>query len=991
MNQVSLAPPDRMGAGFEPATPGEQAVRYPAPDSNGFIFWLDEPQSRRATSRWLRLAGWCLHVSGAPVMSMRAKIGRREFIIPLEISRPDVINYFGRSPENHRCGFSIEIRMPRGRRSLKVEAQIPGSRWKVIFATTVRGPILGRRGERRRRKEREFATIIQRYRWWYDRPADWDAATRILYVSGWFLDTMELPVQGIRARIGRQFFPANINLPRKDLLATHPDLPLARRSGFALAIPLPRGTSKLVLQYQGANRVWRDFDFHRVRRGVHQAELPPPSQLLFFTAACSASEPRFFSWVHIPDKGEIRERRLRLAGWCFAGEGPAVEAVRVRAGRRISCGEFGIVRRDVAFAHNNHAGSLHSGFLIHASIPRGRHQLVLEARDGSGRWEPFFETTVRRSIFGHGGPSLGNEAEIYAHWISRFERLTRRDKHFIKQQIDAMSRRPRFSILLPAYESDPRWLRRALLSVRHQFYPDWELCVVDDASTKSAGWKIVERYARADVRIKMLRRETRGGIAATSNDALSLATGEFVALLDHDDTIAPEALYRAAVEIERNPALQLIYTDEDKIDEHEQRYSPYFKPEWNPDLFLAQNYVSHLTLLRTDLVRRVAGFRSAFDGSQDYDLLLRCVAQIEPKQIARIARVLYHWRALPQSTAANTSAKNYAHTAAVRAVQDYLDTRKIKAKVEPREFEIYQRVRYPLPETYPLVSIIIPSRDQAALLEKCVDSILHKSDYSNFEIIILENNSVEAETDELYRRLRKDRRIQIVESGGEFNFSHLINLGAGRARGSIFLLLNNDVEIMNADCLSELVSQVSRPEIGIVGARLWYPNGTLQHGGVILGVGGVASHIDGIRRHEPGYFARQHLAQDFCAVTAACLMVRRELFEKLGGFDEKHLPVTFNDVDFCLRARELGWRIIYSPYAELIHHESISRGIENTTEKQRRFFKESELLLSRWRALIENDPAYNPNLSLGEKRFELAFPPRVTPPWKKSQFARATP
>jgi GT2 family glycosyltransferase len=398
-----------------------------------------------------------------------------------------------------------------------------------------------------------------------------------------------------------------------------------------------------------------------------------------------------------------------------------------------------------------------------------------------------------------------------------------------------------------------------------------------------------------------------------------------------------------------------------------------------------------LTLLRTDLVRRAAGFRSPFDGSQDYDLLLRCIAQIEAKQIARIARVLYHWRTLPQSTAASTSAKNYAHTAAVRAVQDYLDTRKIKAKVEPREFEIYQRVRYPLPEAHPLVSIIIPSRDQAALLEKCVDSILHKSDYSNFEIIILENNSVEAQTDELYRRLRKDRRIQIVESGGEFNFSHLINLGASRARGSIFLLLNNDVEIMNADCLSELVSQVSRPEIGIAGARLWYPNGTLQHGGVILGVGGVASHIDGIRRHEPGYFARQHLAQDFCAVTAACLMVRRKVFEKLGGFDETHLPVTFNDVDFCLRARELGWRIIYSPYAELIHHESISRGIEDTTEKQRRFFKESELLLSRWRALIENDPAYNPNLSLAEKRFELAFPPRITPPWKKSQFAQAKP
>jgi len=552
-----------------------------------------------------------------------------------------------------------------------------------------------------------------------------------------------------------------------------------------------------------------------------------------------------------------------------------------------------------------------------------------------------------------------------------------------------MSRRPRFSILLPVYESDPRWLRRALLSVRQQFYPDWELCIADDGSTKAAGWKMVKRYARADGRVKILRRERRGGIAATSNDALSLATGEFVALLDHDDTIAPEALYLAAVELERNPALQLIYTDEDKIDEHERRHSPYFKPEWNPDLFLAQNYVSHLAFLRTDLVRRVGGFRSEFDGSQDYDLFLRCTAEIEPDKIARIPRVLYHWRAVPQSTADSLTAKNYAYIAAVRAVRAHLDTRKVTAKVESDESEMYQRVRYPLPAKRPLVSIIIPSRDQSALLEKCIASILHKSDYTNFEIIILENNSVEEATNELYRRLRKNRQIQIIESAGEFNFSRLINLGARHARGSIFLLLNNDVEIMNADCLSELVSQVVRPEIGVAGARLWYPNGILQHGGVIFGPGDVASHIDKIRREEFGYFARQHLTQNFCAVTAACFMVRREVFEKLGGFDESRLPVAYNDVDFCLRARELGWRIIFTPYAELIHHESSTRGIEDTFEKQRRFFKEREFVVSRWGALIQNDPAYNPNLSLGEKRFELAFPPRVTPPWKK--LAQATP
>jgi len=980
LNQTSLLARQSADVSAEPRANRDEVTHLPAPDSHGFIFWVDEPQSWRTTSRWLQLSGWCLHVSGKPVTAIRARIGGRKFVTGLEISRPDVANHFGRAEQNLRCGFSVDLRTSRGRGRLTLEAQTSGSRWTKVLVTTVRGPFLARPGERRRRKERDLAATIQRYRWWYDRPADWQKPTSVLYVSGWFIDTIGLPIRGIRARIGRKFFRANVGLRRDDVSAAYPKLPSSRHSGFAIAIPLPRRVSKIFFQYQGADGTWRGFDSQRVERGDRPAEVPPPSQISFFTTP-SALNSRFSSWVHVPN---FIERRLRLAGWCFANEGPHVDAVRARIGRRITPGEFGIVRRDVALAHNNCPGSLHSGFLIRASVPRGRRQLILEARSTDGRWEVFFETTIRRPVFRRGGPPLGSEAEIYAHWIDRYERLTRNDKLAIKQHVSALSRRPRFSILLPTYESDARWLKRAIESVRQQFYSEWELCIADDASSKTAGWKMVQRYARADGRIKILRRERRGGIASASNDALSLATGDFVALLDHDDAIARPALYWAATELERNPALQLIYSDEDKIDEHDRRHSPYFKPEWNPDLFLAQNYVSHLTLLRTDLVRRVGGFRSSFDGSQDYDLFLRCTAQIEADKIARIPRVLYHWRALPQSTAASTSAKEYAHVAAVRAVQEHLDARKIKASVEPREFGIYQRVRYPLPSEHPLVSIIIPSRDQSALLEKCVASILQKSDYTNFEIIILDNESLEEQTRKLYRRLRPERRIRILEAGGEFNFSRLINLGASHARGSIFLLLNNDVEIMNPDCLSELVSQVSRPEVGVVGARLWYPNGTLQHGGIILGAGGVASHIDSIRHDDPGYFARQHLTQDFCAVTAACLTVRREVFEKLGGFDESRLPVTFNDVDFCLRARELGWRIVYTPYAELTHHESVSRGIENTTEKQRRFFRESEFLLKRWAPLIQNDPAYNPNLSLGEKRFELAFPPRVIPPWKKS-------
>jgi GT2 family glycosyltransferase len=934
----------------------------------------------RSKSRWLRLRGWCLHTSNKPVIAIRVVVGGREFITPLGIPRPDVIRYFAQPQQNLRCGFFLDVRLPRGRRMLVIEAQMIESQWTRVFAVTARGPLLARLGERQRRQKSKMISATECYRWWYDRPAEWQRPTRVLYITGWCLDTTGEPIHGIRAKIGRRCFRANIGIPREDVFALHPELVYSRRSGFAVAVPLPRGASNLLLQLRSTDGIWRSFDSHRVRHGNRIAEIPPAGEAEHFNVRSYLSQ-RFLFWVHVPNSGRISGRGLLVSGWCFATDGPQVTAVRARVGRRITSAHFGIVWRDVAMAHDNRDGALRSGFSIYVQIPRGRHQLVLEAGSTPSKWEPFFETTTRRSIFSLRSPDLSDDDALYADWIRRYERLTRSDKRAIAQHARALVRRPRFSIILPIYESDPRWFERAVMSVRRQFYSEWELCIVDDASIRTGTWSAVQRHARADDRIKIFRRTRNGGIVAASNDALSLASGEFIALLDHDDEIAPTALYFAALELERDSGLRLIYTDEDKIDARGRRHSPYFKPEWNPDLFLAQNYISHLTFLRTDLVRAVGGFRAAFEGSQDYDLLLRCVGQIGSDQIVRIPRVLYHWRVSAGSTAASASAKPYAHAAAIRAVQEHLDMGNIKARATPMEFGIYQRVRYSLPHEQPLVSIIIPSRDQSTLLEKCIASVLQKTDYSNSEIIIIDNQSIEERTRELYRRLTSEMRIRIIESAGEFNFSRLINLGATHARGQIFLLLNNDVEIINADWLTEIVSQVSRPTVGVVGARLWYPNGQLQHGGVILGMG-VASHIDGIRRNDPGYFARQHLTQDFCAVTAACLAVRREVFEKLGGFDESHLPVTFNDVDFCLRAREAGWRVIYTPHAELIHHESVSRGVEDTVEKQQGFFTESEFMLRRWSALIRNDPAYNPNLSLGEKRFALAFPPRVSAPWK---------
>jgi GT2 family glycosyltransferase len=377
----------------------------------------------------------------------------------------------------------------------------------------------------------------------------------------------------------------------------------------------------------------------------------------------------------------------------------------------------------------------------------------------------------------------------------------------------------------------------------------------------------------------------------------------------------------------------------------------------------------------------VGGFRIGFEGSQDYDLALRCIEQIRPDEIEHLPWVLYHWRAGDQSTASNATAKPYAQEAACRAVQEHLERRGIAGTVAP-SFDIYLQTRCALPTEHPLVSIIIPTRDQASCLKKCLHSIFHKTAYRRYEVIVLDNGTSNSEALELLAELTKHERVRVERIEGSFNYSRLNNRGVELARGSFVALLNDDVEVINDDWLSEMVSRAMQMQVGMVGARLWYPNGTIQHGGVVLGAGGIAGHAHvGLRRNEPGYFARAHLAQNVSAVTAACALVRREVYLQLGGFDE-NLAVTFNDIDFCLRLREAGYWIVWTPYAELIHYESASRGFDDSTAKQVRFLAEVDYMKAKWGDMLQHDPFYNPNLSLGENLFTLAFPPRTIKPWQ---------
>jgi glycosyltransferase involved in cell wall biosynthesis len=568
----------------------------------------------------------------------------------------------------------------------------------------------------------------------------------------------------------------------------------------------------------------------------------------------------------------------------------------------------------------------------------------------------------------------------YALWIRRYDRLQKDDVRRIREQIAHFRDLPLISVLLPVYNSNLKWLRRAILSVQKQLYPRWELCIADDASTDRKLWPLLQKYARRDPRIKVMRRAQNGHISAASNDALGLADGDLVALLDHDDELAPSALYFVALALNKNRELQLLYSDEDKLDAQSRRSDPYFKSDWNPELLLAQNFISHLGVYRTDLIRRVGGFRIGFEGSQDYDLTLRCIEQIRPEQIEHLPRVLYHWRMVDESTASYATAKPYAQEAARRAVQEHLDRTGIAAAVVPSH-GVYLQTKYALPAERPIVSIVIPTRDRASCLQKCLDSIFEKTDYRNYEVIVLDNESHEAETLEFLTALEKRERVRVERIEGAFNYSRLNNRGVELSRGSLIALLNNDVEVINDGWLSEMVSRALRSEVGMVGARLWYPNGTIQHAGVILGAGGIAGHAHVGLRREHGYFGRADLAQNFSAVTAACAVVRREVYLQLGGFDE-NLAVTFNDIDFCLRLREAGYRIVWTPHAELIHHESASRGFDDSTPKQIRFLAEVDYMNSKWGEMLQRDPFYNPNLSLGENLFTLAFPPRTTKPWQ---------
>lgn len=555
---------------------------------------------------------------------------------------------------------------------------------------------------------------------------------------------------------------------------------------------------------------------------------------------------------------------------------------------------------------------------------------------------------------------------------------------------------PKFSIVVPLYRTPEPFLREMIDSVRAQTYGNWELCLADgshEAGETEAGVpdrnaaeaersvrKVIEEYQKADPRIRCRVLPENLGIAGNTNEALSMAEGDYIVFLDHDDILTEDALYECALCVSRTAAggksADVLYSDEDKLSvKNRKKYylDPHFKPDFNPDLLRSMNYISHLFVVKKELADAAGGFRQEFDGAQDYDFIFRCTEKA--KCICHIPRVLYHWRVNAQSTAEDPRKKLYAFEAGARAIKAHCRRTGI-GEVEVRQNEVLgaYRVVYPV-KGCPRVSVIIPNKDHTEDLRVCVRSVLEKASYKNTEVIVVENNSTEEETFRCYEELEaryENLKVVTWKGSGGFNFSAINNYAVTFASGEYLLFLNNDTEFINEDCIEEMLGFCQRDDVGIVGAKLFYDDDTIQHAGVVVGYGGIAGHtFIGFHKGEKTYFLRAFCAQDYSAVTAACMMTKKSIFEETGGFYEG-LAVAFNDIDYCMKVRKAGKLVVFNPFAQLYHYESKSRGVEDTPEKVLRFEREVETFRSRWPEILKNgDPYYNPNLTLLNSDFSL--------------------
>ncbi len=558
------------------------------------------------------------------------------------------------------------------------------------------------------------------------------------------------------------------------------------------------------------------------------------------------------------------------------------------------------------------------------------------------------------------------QKEAYQNWIVQNEP---QEKDLALQKKHEFNIQPKISIIVPMYNTEENFFLELLNSVFEQSYVNWQLCLADaNQKQNETIWEVCSRCSK----IKYRFLEENKGISENTNQALEMADGDFIAFLDHDDVLAPFALYEIVKAINENPNVEFLYSDEDKITEKSERFSPYFKPDFSPEAIECNNYITHFVAIKKSLVDKIGKLNHQFNGAQDFDFVLRATENTE--NIVHIPKILYHWRAHSKSTANLAETKMYAYEAGVKVIEEHLKRVGKQGTVEnPKEVPGIYQIKYAIKGT-PKVSILIPNKDCCKILKKCLKSILTLTTYPNYEILILENNSQEKETFAYYEILRQNPKIRVLEiKENEFNYSKIINFGVQNAKGDFILQLNNDTQILTPNWLELFIGYAQNKEIGAVGAKLYYPDKSIQHAGIACGIAGKAGNLlVGLPygTHDP--FGRESATRNVTAVTGACLFARREIYEEVGFMDEEQFKVAFGDVDFCLKILEKGYRIVYNPYIEFVHYESKTRGYEDTPEKEARFKRETKNFQTKWKTFLEKgDPYYNPNLSCENGNFNL--------------------
>ncbi|MBV9156031.1 MAG: glycosyltransferase [Acidobacteriaceae bacterium] len=708
-----------------------------------------------------------------------------------------------------------------------------------------------------------------------------------------------------------------------------------------------------ILMEMLTGRTWRTLR----AAGDLVKKLSPSNLFRSGTESVALSPKRSYLVCDEPKATDARPRtgKILVRGWCVAEEGVDSVQVDVAGAVRVETAPS-VPRPDVKQAHPDLDQTGQAGFSVEfdsLALTKGRHPITIRLVSKGAVLREAKTAVVIDHEKGF--------ASAYDQWIADFEQP---DNDLIQLKLPSLKPHPLISIVMPVYNTDPAELTAAIESVLHQSYSNWELCIADDFSTREEVPKILEDFSRREPRIKVVFRDERGGISKACNTALESAAGEYISFLDHDDTLSPHALAYICEALDRVPQADFLYSDEDKIDRKGKRFEPFFKPDWSPDLLLSENYICHFLVLRKDLLQKAGHFNPAYDGSQDYDLILRAVEHAG--KIEHIPKVLYHWRAGVASTATAMSHKQYALDAAQNALQSHCDRSGNQARVEPGNAAGSWRLRYPITEGSH-VSIIIASGGKPGVLRDNLKSLVTKTTYSSYEVVVIDNSkheAIQALTAE-FRSVGPTLRY-IDWRNKPFNYSVINNAAARQCESPFLLFLNDDTSVIAPGWLEAMAELITRPDVGAVGAKLLYPNGRIQHAGVVMGIYDNCGHaFKGLDGNVSHYFDFPDVIRNVSAVTGACLMTRANVFWQAGGFDESDFAVAFNDIDLCLKIGRLGYRVLYTPHAILHHHEAFSKTSKDLIPHP----EEVARMRSKWEQVIAGDPYYNPNLTRNEEDY----------------------